>query len=189
LSRFEPVALRTLVGENTLTMVEGNDKSFEAIKHVDPAGKEFWFASELMVALEYDRKDRFFELIDRAMEAAKNSGINPDDHFSTLGKMITIGKGGERLVLDYTLSRYACYLVAQNGDPRQKKQIALAQTYFALQTRRQEVNQERMEELERLSARQKLTQTEKEFASTLLDWQLLNQQAIWLFLVATQHET
>jgi DNA-damage-inducible protein D len=113
-------------------------QGFEEIKHTDDAGNEFWFARELASVLEYTKWENFSKVIDRAMLACKNSGFNISDQFPEVRKLIEHGKGGKRKVIDYKLSRYACYLIVQNGDPR-KEIIATGQTYFAIQTRRQEV--------------------------------------------------
>ena len=113
-------------------------RTFEEIKHTDDEGNEYWLARELAPILEYATWDKFFNVIKRAIESAKNSGQTPDDHFSHMGKMVSLGSGAEREILDIRLSRYACYLIVQNGDPS-KPVIANGQTYFAIQTRRQEI--------------------------------------------------
>jgi len=112
-------------------------KSFEEIKHIDENGDEFWFARELATVLEYLRWENFSKAIDRAMLACRNSGRRIDDDFREATKIVKAGATTKNLI-DYKLSRYACYLIVQNGDPR-KEVIALGQTYFAIQTRRQEV--------------------------------------------------
>ena len=118
-----------------------NETIFESIKHVDDDGNEYWYARELQKVLEYKRWDKFYNVIESAQVACSISNNNVLYHFSHLGKMIHLGKGGQRKISDYKLSRYACYLIAQNGDSR-KKVIALAQTYFAIQTRKQELLEE-----------------------------------------------
>ena len=115
-----------------------NETIFESIKNVDDDGNEYWYARELQKVLEYTQWRKFNGVIEKAMNTCKASNYVVLDHFAGAGKMINLGKGGQREVLDYKLSRYACYLIAQNGDSR-KKVIALAQTYFAIQTRKQEL--------------------------------------------------
>ena len=120
--------------------IDKNNKSFEDIKHIDENGIEFWYARELMIILEYKQWRRFESVIEKGKLACENSDISALDHFASVGKMVQIGSGAEREQQDYKLSRYACYLIAQNGDSR-KKVIALAQTYFAVQTRKQEITE------------------------------------------------
>ena len=117
-----------------------NKSVFENIKHIDENGNEFWFARELMSLLEYSKWERFSNAIDNAKKSCENSGYNVEDHFPKVGKMINLAKGAKRRVLDYKLSRYACYLIVQNGDSR-KQVVALGQTYFAVQTRKQELTE------------------------------------------------
>jgi len=112
-------------------------KSFEAIKHFADDGNEFWYARELAETLEYVQWRNFVKVMDRAMLACTNSGYGISDHFAEVSKIVEAGVTSKRII-DYKLSRYACYLIVQNGDPR-KEVIALGQTYFAIQTRRQEV--------------------------------------------------
>ena len=113
-------------------------RCFEDIKIIRADGSEFWTARELAPILDYNKWENFNKLINRAMLACQNSGHSVDDHFPDVRKMVEIGSGTKRRVKDYELSRYACYLIVQNGDPR-KEVIALGQTYFAIQTYRQEV--------------------------------------------------
>lgn len=115
-------------------------KTFENIRQQNEAGWDFWSARDLRPILEYSRWDKFKSVILKAIRACENSGIDPLDHFHRIGKMVTIGSGAQRYIedYDYNLSRYACYLIVQNGDPS-KPIIANGQTYFALQTRRQEL--------------------------------------------------
>ena len=119
---------------------EYTEKMFEDIKHIDGNEKEYWSARELMPLLEYSKWERFSNVIDNAKKSCKNSGYNVDDHFPDIGKMVSIGSNTNRKIIDYKLSRYACYLIVQNGDPR-KKMVALGKTYFAIQTRKQELSE------------------------------------------------
>lgn len=126
--------------------MNSNDKStegatlpdFDAIRHVDDSGNEFWFARELYSLLGYSSWQRFARVLDRAKQACISLNIKVDDHFNNAVKMVGIGSGSERRINDISLSRYACYLIVQNGDPN-KPIIAAGQTYFAVQTRRQEL--------------------------------------------------
>ncbi len=119
---------------------------FETIKHADEFGGEYWCARELQKILEYSQWRRFNEVIEKAKNTCKGSGYNVLEHFADVGKMVSIGSKAKRKQQDYHLSRYACYLIAQNGDSR-KKVIATAQTYFAVQTRKQEILEKEYREL------------------------------------------
>ena len=119
--------------------LEINNKLFEDIKHIDEDGIEYWLARELQRTLNYKEWRKFNGVINRAIIACKASNYNAFNHFVQLDKMIELAKGAKRYVIDYKLSRYACYLIAQNGDSHMKV-IALAQTYFAIQTRCQELS-------------------------------------------------
>lgn len=116
------------------------EKIFEDIKHINEEGNEYWLARELMSLLEYSKWERFSNTIENAKIACEKSGCDINDHFPGAGKMVTIGSKTRRKIMDYKLSRYACYLIVQNAEPR-KKVIALAQSYFAIQTRKQELSE------------------------------------------------
>ena len=116
------------------------NQTFEDIKHIAENGIEYWYARELQLVLDYKEWRKFEGVVRRAMKACENSDINALDHFVGADKMVQIGSGAERMQKDYKLTRYACYLIAQNGDSR-KEVIALAQTYFAIQTRKQEISE------------------------------------------------
>jgi DNA-damage-inducible protein D len=132
--------------------------SFEELVQRDEQGGEFWLARDLQVLLEYAKWENFAKVIERARTACQVSGYEPEDHFLDVRKMVDLGSGATRAIDDIALTRYACYLIAQNGDPS-KDAVAFAQTYFALQTRKQELIEQRISEVERLSARKKLTLT------------------------------
>ena len=116
------------------------NQTFESIKHIDENGIEYWYARELMKILEYKQWRRFENVIDKAKQACENSDISAFEHFANVGKLSRRANNAEVEINDYKLTRYACYLIAQNGDPR-KEVIALAQTYFAVQTRKQEITE------------------------------------------------
>ncbi len=120
--------------------IDNDNKSFENIKHIDENGIEFWYARELMPVLQYSNWQNFEKIINKAKISCQNSNISVLDHFIGVSKMVQIGSGAYRQQIDYKLTRYACYLITQNGDSR-KKVIAQAQTYFAIQTRKQEISE------------------------------------------------
>lgn len=129
---------------------------------------EFWLARELQSLLGYARWENFAKIVDKAKASCEAAGNRVDDHFRDVTKMVSLGSGSQRAVDDIALTRYACYLIAQNGDPS-KEPIAFAQTYFALQTRKQELIEQRLVERERLAARKKLTASEKQLSSVIYE--------------------
>ena len=142
---------------------------FEQLVQMDTESRvEFWLARDLQKALGYNEWRNFQNVISKAKTACKSSGYEVSDHFVDVNKMIDLAKGAKREIEDIALSRYACYLIAQNGDPS-KDPIAFAQTYFAVQTRKQEIIEKRLAEVERLSARRKLTQSERELSGLIFE--------------------
>ena len=147
-------------------LVKYSEQTFESIKHVNEYGEEYWLARELQPVLEYAQWRRFSDAIERAKLACKNSGFAVEDHFADVGKMVDIGSGAERQIDDVMLSRYACYLIVMNGDPR-KEVIAIGQSYFAIKTRQQELidNYEQMsEDQKRLAIRNEMIAHNKSLA-------------------------
>ena len=142
---------------------------FDALSQKTPdEGVEFWFARDLMGPLGYARWENFQVAVARAITSCKSTGYEPNDHFRGVTKMVRLGSGAERTVEDFMLTRYACYLIAQNGDPR-KEPIAFAQSYFALQTRKQELIEDRMRLHVRLDARERLRESEKSLSRSIYE--------------------
>jgi DNA-damage-inducible protein D len=142
-------------------------KSFEDYVHNED-GIEFWLARDIQSLLGYVKWDKFTAVIEKAMTACLTANNAVDDHFLQSERMVDLGSGAVRSIIDYRLTRYACYLIAQNGDPS-KEEIAFAQTYFAVQTRKAEIIEQRFEDLKRLEEREKLTATEKTFRGVVFE--------------------
>ena len=144
-------------------------KQYDTILHIDEeAGVEFWYARELMILFGYERWENFNRAVCRAMDSCRTSGMEVSNHFRKVTKMVKLGSGARRAVRDYMLTRYACYLIAQNGDSN-KEEIAFAQSYFAVQTRKQELVEERIELMERRAARGRLKESEKRLSQNIYE--------------------
>ena len=150
--------------------IEQYKSSFDAIvkliKDEDGNDIEVWYARELQTVLGYARWENFVVAIGRAIESCKTLGVSVDDHFREVTKMIALAKGAQRDVQDFMLTRYACYLIAQNGDPK-KEEIAFAQSYFAIQTRKAELIEERLNQIARLNTRERLRASEKQLSRNI----------------------
>ncbi|WP_370402796.1 DNA damage-inducible protein D [Tenacibaculum dicentrarchi] len=150
------------------SIIHSLTKNFESHANKTSEGIEFWFARDLQHLLTYSKWDNFQSVISKAKTACELSGQNIDDHFADVGKMVKIGSGAEKEISDIMLTRYACYLITQNGDPR-KETIAFAQRYFAVQTRKAELIEQKILEHERVQAREKLKSTEKELSQVIFE--------------------
>ena len=142
------------------------ENKFETIKRIDEDGKEFWSSRELSKVLDYTDYRNFLSAVEKAKKACQNAGEVIHNHFVEANEMVQIGSGAEKEIDTFYLSRYACYLIVQNSDPK-KVPVALGQTYFAIQTRKAELIEKMLLESDRLRARKKLTETEKELSSVI----------------------
>ena len=149
-------------------LIELKEKFDSIINTEEKENIEFWYARDLQIQLGYKRWENFIETIKKAMQSCENVGIPVENHFREVTKMINLAKGAKRPIQDYMLTRYACYLIAQNGDSK-KEEIAFAQTYFAVQTRKQEIIEDRIKLMNRLEAREKLKESEKQLSKNIYE--------------------
>lgn len=149
-------------------LIELKEKFDSIINTEEKDNIEFWYARDLQIQLGYKRWENFIETIKKAMQSCENVGIPVENHFREVTKMINLAKGAKRPIQDYMLTRYACYLIAQNGDSK-KEEIAFAQTYFAVQTRKQEIIEDRIKLMNRLEAREKLKESEKQLSKNIYE--------------------
>lgn len=155
-------------------IIQSLTESFESFAHKTEEGIEFWLGRDLQYLLGYAKWDNFQNVISKAKTACELSSIQVSDHFADVGKTIEMPKTAKKEIDDIMLTRYACYLIAQNGDPR-KEEIAFAQTYFAVQTRKAEIIEEKLLQYERVQARHKLAETEKELSTVIFEQTGANQ--------------
>ena len=149
-------------------LIELKEKFDSIINTEEKENVEFWYARDLQTQLGYKRWENFIETIKKARQSCENTDITVENHFREVTKMVKIGSGANRKLQDYMLTRYACYLIAQNGDSK-KEEIAFAQTYFAVQTRKQEIIEDRIKLNNRLEAREKLKESEKQLSKNIYE--------------------